>query len=225
MFHQSPGSRGTSGLPERSARDKTRRMPSDASPLRLQTARSVRRWLCRAIGVSAALSACGGRATDGLGPDADGPVISEPDDEEPSTVRPRRETCADNPLLAGCPYASTGGSSSVSPAEPVAPPENSPDVVPQYLAAAAENVLASNCGGCHGGALTESQASATINYIDDWDRLIQTGLIVPCSPRRSRIIQVMRNGDEPPPASGVGPVTDSDIGVVIDAIEFGCDDP
>ena len=128
-----------------------------------------------------------------------------------------RETCADNPLLAGCPSASPAA---------VPPPvevEVEDEEEPQF-GLSAENVLASHCGACHGPALTPAQASAGINYIDDWDRLIETGLIERCAPGRSPIVQVMRNGEMPPAGSGLSPVPDRDVEVVMEAIELDCAD-
>jgi hypothetical protein len=70
--------------------------------------------------------------------------------------------------------------------------------------------------------LTPAQASARINYIDDWDRLMRVGLIEECSPEGSRVVEVMRTGEMPPPGSGLPPVTDGDVGVVVQAIEIEC---
>jgi hypothetical protein len=98
-----------------------------------------------------------------------------------------------------------------------------PEETPLYLAAA-RNILVSNCGGCHGPALTESQASGAINYIDDWDRMIERGLITRCVPARSRIIAVMRTGKMPPPESGLPKVTEADIEFVENAIVLDCSD-
>lgn len=192
-------------------------MVSDRPSLRLGSPLTARLLACCAIGVSAGLSSCGGRATDGFEPEADGPGEPIPV-EAPPLVRPVRETCEDNPLLAGCPYAGT--SVSLPPPPPVEEPI--PDEEPLYVAA--RNVLVDHCGVCHGSQLTEDQASAAINYIDDWNKLIQVGLVRACAPERSRIVQVMRTGEMPPPQSGWFPASDAEIELVVAAIERGCND-
>jgi hypothetical protein len=203
-----------------------------------------------AIGVCAALSACGGRAADGLLPDGSGPAITNgsgptpPDrrnptsDDDAPTVdnpvrdpqrvfEPRRETCEDNPLLAGCALpvdiCRDSPQNASCPPEPEPEPEPEPPV-DQLLGevAAAQNVLVSHCGGCHGPALTPNQASASFNYVDDWDRLIDVGMIERCSPERSPIIERMRTGDMPPVNSGLPPVPEADINVVEVAINLDC---
>jgi hypothetical protein len=186
-----------------------------------------RLWVCCAIGLWATVSSCGGLAADGLAaeglePERSGPSVSQPADP-PEIVRPRRETCEDNPLLAECPQPYDAcRENPQSSACSSAPEPDSPDVEGPFVIAAAQNVLSSYCGACHGAALTELQASASINYIDDWNRLLETGLIERCSPRRSRIVVVMRSGEMPPAGSSLPPVSDADIGVVEDAIDFDC---
>jgi mono/diheme cytochrome c family protein len=197
-----------------------------------------RLWAWCIIG---ALWSCGGLAADGVDPEAnglggaaveDGPSLLTPVRETcednpflagcsgtPSPVRPVRETCEDNPLLAGCPGAGTGGN-------PSSPPEGAEeglaeDEEPAYVAAA-QNVLLSHCGACHGPALSEDQASARINYIGDWDQLIGVGFIEECSPEGSLIIEIMRTGQMPPPSSGLSAVQAVDVDVVVEAIALDC---
>lgn len=182
---------------------------------------------CCAIALWATLSSCGGLAADGLAadglePEGSGPSAVEPADP-PEIVRPRRETCEDNPLLAECPQPNdVCRENPRSSACSSAPEPDSPDAEEPFVIAAAQNVLSSYCGACHGRALTELQAAASINYIDDWSRLLEAGMIERCSPRRSRIVVVMRSGSMPPAGSGLPPVSDVDIGVVEDAIDFDC---
>jgi mono/diheme cytochrome c family protein len=94
--------------------------------------------------------------------------------------------------------------------------------VPQLLAGAL-NILEANCGVCHGPPLTEAQASGGINYIEDWDKLKQAGLIEECSPEGSRIIEVMRTGEMPPPGSGLQQLSDPEVDVVAQAVVFDCE--
>lgn len=217
-------------MPEDPSHDKTRAMLS--RPLRARAGRppSVRLWGCCAFIVSAGLSACGGRAADGLESIEGDPDPSTPETQSPGSsnirdqqpFRPVRETCEDNPLLAGCPYASGGSNRPSPPDEPPEEEPGPPEEEESLPVAAARNVLVSYCGACHSSVLTADQASARINYIDDWNQLIEAGLIVECQPERSRIIEVMRTGEMPPPVSGAPPVTEAEIGFVESAIEFGC---
>jgi hypothetical protein len=188
-------------------------------PLEPSATFAARLWACCMVGASAGLWSCGGRATDG-GMELEGsaPDVAIPFEEPASFVTPVRETCDDNPLLAECPSGSTGASSPTSAVERETIPEE-----PLYIAAA-RNVLMSHCAACHSSVLSESQASANINYIDDWQRLIEAGLIQECSPPRSRIIQVMRTREMPPPQSGWSPVPEAEIEFVVQAIELDCTD-
>ena len=139
-----------------------------------------------------------------------------------SDVAPvQRETCDDNPLLAEClaatpaPSASSAGTGPASAATAAAPKSD-----PAALAkAAAENVLASNCGQCHGPALTPDQAKAGMNYINDIDQLVATGKIVPLDSAGSRVVQRMLKGEMPPVDSGLPRVTDADVETVASYID------
>jgi mono/diheme cytochrome c family protein len=123
---------------------------------------------------------------------------------EPS-VEPPRETCEDNPLLAGCdlPDQDINGDPIAPPEQPASDPGDNqdPDNEPSaedLARAAAENVLASNCGQCHGPALTPQQASAGMNYINDIQKLADEGKIIPLNSAGSRVIERMREGSMPP---------------------------
>jgi len=91
---------------------------------------------------------------------------------------------------------------------------------PAALAKAqAENILASNCGQCHGGGLKLQDASGGMNYIDDIDQLVTNGKILPLNSKESRIIERMREGSMPPPSSQLPRVSDSEIDVVAQYID------
>ncbi len=211
-------------------------MSFDPPARRLGVSRGAARlWVCCVVSVSVScgLSACGGRATDGLHPEANGDESTPGDelmpmDERERTddvglVRPVRETCADNPLLAGCLPASTGAGSPSRPMVDDGEGEEPLEELPSYVHSA-QNVLAAHCAACHGPALTPAQSSAGINYIDDWDRLIEVGLIERCAPARSRVVVLMRTGNMPPAMSGLLPVPEQDIAAVMEAIELDCAD-
>jgi mono/diheme cytochrome c family protein len=172
------------------------------------------------IGFSAAVLAlaCGSDSKDGEGGDDPSPVAETPVDTAPAVVE--RETCADNPLLVGCAATRPEVDINNEPIDPPAdngPPQNR-DNPAELARAQAQNILASNCGQCHGPALTPQQASAGMNYIDNIDRLVEEGKIVPLSSASSRIIQRMREGSMPPFATG-RTVSDSDIDTVAQFID------
>ena len=161
---------------------------------------------CRVVGLALMFSVlgCGGKAADGSEPDE--PSYSAPSATPPS---PPRAATPQRPQAAP-----------VTPREqPPPPPPEQPDPDPfvegsDLARAAAENVLAANCGHCHGPALTRTQAQDGINFIDNSDALVEAGLIVPLNSAASRVVVVMRNGSMPPSASGYPPATESDIEIV-----------
>jgi mono/diheme cytochrome c family protein len=145
------------------------------------------------------------------------------DGDEPEAA-PIRETCEDNPLLAGCDLPETDINN--DPIDRPDPPAQNPGAGPtdepsaeDLARAAAENVLASNCGQCHGPALTPQQASAGMNYIDDLEKLADEGKIIPLNSNGSRVIERMREGSMPPPQSLQDPVSDADINIVAQFID------
>jgi len=127
---------------------------------------------------------------------------------------PVQDTCADNPLLAGCPAPVTNGGAAAPP-----PPPVTKDSPADLAKAAAENVLNSNCGQCHGGQLTPATAQAGMNYINSIDQLVKNGKIIPLNSAGSLIIQRMVRGEMPPSTSGKPPVTEADINTVAQYID------
>jgi hypothetical protein len=131
---------------------------------------------------------------------------------------PREDPCA-NPLNAGCGNdpdpvidTSTGngtGTGTGNNAEPLSQAA--------LDKAAAENVLASRCGYCHGPALKD-QAEAGMNYIDDIDQLVEKGKILPLNAAGSPLVQKMVRGLMPPPGSGYPLPTAAEIDVVVSYI-------
>jgi len=146
------------------------------------------------------------------------------DDDEPEVVP--EERCEDNPLLVDCegelPATDIGGNPLPPRDDPGPAPGDDPDDEPSaedLARAAAENVLASNCGGCHGPALTQAQASAGMNYIDDIQKLADEGKLIPLNSAGSRIIERMREGSMPPSQSLQDKVSDADINIVAQFID------
>jgi mono/diheme cytochrome c family protein len=80
------------------------------------------------------------------------------------------------------------------------------------------HVLLANCGQCH-GPLAPATNSGGINFIDDLDRLVAAGLIVPLRLASSRIVIVMRDGSMPPPGPGSYPVTEAEMNIVTQYID------
>jgi mono/diheme cytochrome c family protein len=166
------------------------------------------------IGFSAAVLALACGSDSGNEPGDDEPGASQPADVTPPTVI--RETCADNPTLAGCapPDTTTPGGQN-PPAVNNPPPAGDAATLAR---AAAENILAANCGQCHGPALTEAQAEAGMNYITDIDKLVLEGKIVPLNSAGSRIVQRMKEGSMPPFSTG-RTVSEDDIETVANFID------
>ena len=129
---------------------------------------------------------------------------------------PREDPCA-NPLNAECPTnqlpkkddVSTGGGP-VSTGDPKKPERSQADLDKD----AAENVLKSKCGYCHGANLTQEQAKAGMNFIDDIDKLVAAGKIIPMDSAGSKVIQRMVRKEMPPQGSGYDLVSDAEIQIV-----------
>jgi mono/diheme cytochrome c family protein len=139
------------------------------------------------------------------------PVVEEPGtningtavEDGPLQGVPEADRCEDNPTLAGCPEA--GGNDVVD----VEPDEELDEYDLQR--AAAENILRSNCGQCHGAALTPAQAQAGMNYIDDLEELIAQNKIIGGDSENSPVIRRMRDGSMPPASSGLPAPSARDI--------------
>jgi mono/diheme cytochrome c family protein len=134
-------------------------------------------------------------------------------DVDPPSRPVEEDPCA-NPLAATCPTA--------PPRDPLPTTPNQPNRPPDQEAldrAAVENILASACGYCHGPALTEAQAQAGMNYIDDIDKLVEEGKILPMNSAGSRLVQRMVRGEMPPQSSGYPAVTEADIDKVASFID------
>jgi mono/diheme cytochrome c family protein len=178
------------------------------------------------IGFSAALLAlaCGSSDKSNSDGNNDGNGKNTPVTPSTTVDVPPAETCTDNPLLAGCnPTTGTGtvAQGNNAPTQTntntnTAPKPSSPA---DLAKAAAENVLASNCGQCHGTNLTPQTAQAGMNYINDIDKLVSTGKIIPLNAAGSRVVQRMVKGEMPPPSSGLPRVTDADINIVSSYID------
>jgi len=168
------------------------------------------------IGFSTAVLALACGSDSGGGSDEPSTPTETPD--VPTDVV--RETCDDNPLLAGCEAEIPDTDINGTPTTPNTPPPDVDTSSPEALARAqAQNILASNCGQCHGPALTPAQASAGMNYINDMDQLAENNKLVPGNSAGSRIIQRMREGSMPPLNSGKPKVSDADIDVVAQFID------
>jgi mono/diheme cytochrome c family protein len=171
------------------------------------------------IGFSAAVLALAcGSDTGGGGDDPEDPPTDVEEQIDEPDVPVIRETCEDNPLLAGCPPVedNTGNT-------PPVVDEPAGDTPADLARAQAANILESNCGQCHGPALSEEDAFAGMNYINDFDQLVENGKVQPLNSAGSRIIQRMRSGEMPPTGSGQDRVSDAEIDTVasfIDTAEF-----
>jgi len=168
------------------------------------------------IGASAALLALACGSSDDKG---------GTDGTEQNVTPPPPETCEQNPLLAQCTrdvadVEDDNGDGVDDAKQPTTAPVITDTSNPAALARAdAENVLATNCGSCHGSALQLDEASGGMNYIDDIDQLVETGKIIPLNSKESRIIERMREGSMPPPSSQRPRVSDDQIDVVAQFID------
>ena len=161
---------------------------------------------CRAVGFALLCSAlgCGGKVADDAqlpAPTSSPPYVNVP----PTSPAPAQGRNQPAPLPTTTP-------------QPATPPRSEP-VIDDWVNA--ENVLAANCGQCHGPALLPEQAQAGVNFINDIDALVRAGWIVPLSSATSLVVIAMRNGSMPPPESGLLPVTEADI----ELVERYIDDP
>jgi len=170
---------------------------------------SLRKFSALGIGLSAAWLAL-----------ACGSDNQNPADENTPEVEPAPGTdCKDNEFLKDCDKpddpdpAGTGGTGGdVGKPDPVKPEPASPQDLAKE---AAQNVLKSNCGGCHGTQLTLANSRGGMNYINDMDLLAKNLKLIPLDADDSFIIKRMRDGSMPPD----GPrVSDSDIAVVANYI-------
>jgi len=173
-----------------------------------------------ALALLAGALSCGGR------------VGEESSNPEPSSAAPR--TVPATP--PSYPNSRPQGSSPPSPPSVGAPPSMGPVATPpvpqppewfELERAAAENILLVNCGVCHGPA-APAATSGAIRFINDIDRLVDAGLIVPLSSATSLLIAVMRNGSMPPPSSSDPLLTEADIDFIaryIDNPRFWPDQP
>jgi mono/diheme cytochrome c family protein len=163
------------------------------------------------IGFSAAVIALACGSEDANNPTK--PITDETDTTtiDPPARPPVEDPCA-NPLSATCP-------TNVKPPDTTTTVPGKQPTQEELDKASAENVLAANCGYCHGPALTPAQAQAGMNYIDDIDALVEAGKIVPMNSAGSRVIQRMVRGEMPPPSSPYPPVTAADIDKVASYID------
>jgi mono/diheme cytochrome c family protein len=168
------------------------------------------------IGFSVAVLAlaCGGDSG-GDGDGNDTPITTP----EPTPQAPDREDCEDNVLLAGCEVPDDDINGDPIPDPPPANNPANPGSPEELARAAAENILAANCGQCHGPALDEDDAEAGMNYINDMDRLAAEGKLIPGNSAGSRIIQRMTDGSMPPVTSGRPRVSAADIDQVAQFID------
>jgi mono/diheme cytochrome c family protein len=136
------------------------------------------------------------------------PVVEPPPDKV--------DDCKTNEFLEDCPGnktpEGTGGTGGVEKPDPVDPKPLSES---ELAREAAQNILKSNCGSCHGTQLNEQNRQGGMNYINDMEQLAKNGKIIPLNADESKIIIRMRDGSMP---KGGQRVSDSDIQVVANYI-------
>jgi mono/diheme cytochrome c family protein len=148
---------------------------------------------------------CGGKAGD------------EPQGAEPSGMTPRTDT---SPASTDSTPQRPSSAPSLAPAQMPPPATAAPALIPERDGSqiAPKNVLMANCGACHGPDAPPA-ASGGIRFINDFTRLVATGLVVPLSSASSPLIRVMRDGTMPPPGAGYPAVQKADIEIVAQYID------
>lgn len=161
------------------------------------------RWAA-GLALLAGLLGCGGRVGSDEAPDLVPAPLYIPSSASASASTPTRPTAP----AAATPEAP----SSSAPEVPVL--ESSWSTQEDLV----ENILSANCGSCHGPD-APVEGSGGIRFIDDVDRLVAAGLIVPLNALVSPVVRVSAQGSMPPPGSGLFPMSNPDLGVIISFID------
>lgn len=89
-----------------------------------------------------------------------------------------------------------------------------------------EGLLGTYCGDCHGQRAVElGQVQGNIDDIESVDASIRAGRLVPCYSEGSPILQQLRDGSMPPPASTGPRPSDAEIQLIADFVERPCAGP
>lgn len=158
-----------------------------------------------------------------------GPNIVSP----PVEIGPSQPvSCIENPLQEFCTVTPPpevvcvpGSSDPECAPDPctVNPDECQPSPSEGLELAFAQEVLAENCALCHGPALTPQVAGAGVNFITDFDALVENGWVIECAAESSRIVQVLRSKhDGRVDALTLAELTPRDIQLVTNYIDLGC---
>jgi mono/diheme cytochrome c family protein len=161
--------------------------------------------------------ACGSDDSNNNDAPSGGDDIIEPPPLDDLEGVPEGNDCDLNPLDRSCdePEANPPGGGGDDP-----PPIDDPA---EIALANVTNILADNCGQCHGALLDEEDAEAGMNFITDLERLSTTNsrngrpLIDPLNSGGSFIVQRMRDGSMPP--GQLPKVSTRDIDVVAEYID------
>jgi mono/diheme cytochrome c family protein len=100
------------------------------------------------------------------------------------------------------------------------PSDGSPDEQKRWLVGEAQQVLAANCGQCH-GPREAFEVQGALGDINDFDALVRHGALILCDARHSPVILRMLDQSMPPPPQAA--VGGAEIAVVRDATDLGCD--
>ena len=121
--------------------------------------------------------------------------------------------CAQGEHERGAPYLDPGFETVALPAPDVespTPPKTYAGHLADVPSGASEQetleaLLYDYCGTCHGSDYDQSYDGAGMYYIDDIDRLIETGKIIPGDPADSKLVLRMLRGEMPPASAGLPP--------------------
>jgi hypothetical protein len=177
-------------------------------------------WLALAL----LAASCGGKA-ESPGVSFTTPAAGRPGQPAPGTSPNRvplpRETCDDNPLLAGCQQPAPVPAP-IPAAEPVTPRLDLDGLAPVERA---EAILDTRCGSCHGPADPLSCGVCDgLRDIGDLGKMIDSGQILPCNWRGSPIARRISRGDMPPASSNQPAPTRQEIALLTSFVNGLCDD-
>jgi hypothetical protein len=118
--------------------------------------------------------------------------------------------CGQGERERGDPYFEPELKAAAPPIEPPPPPKTYAEHLADVPGGASEQatleaLLYDYCGDCHASDSDPVTDGAGMDYVDDIDRLIETGTIIPGDPADSKLVRRMLRAEMPPPSAGLPP--------------------